>query len=212
MLNKSPLNIELIQKDNFKISLKIGNWELSQVITENELLKLKEQINDASGLTKLSETFNCNGVEAQTIKDFWNELSNRKTCQECKFRMKDCYDCVIKCESPLERDLFLELRKNEINPVLQRRINKNGTYSEFPTAVDFKQILTVPDFYIEKEQTKICVYADGHTYHNRTEEQALRDRNIDRELQKLGYLVLRYTGQEIRKNCSLVVENIKASV
>ena len=50
------------------------------------------------------------------------------------------------------------------------------------------------------------------SYLERTEKQALRDRNIDRELQKLGYIVLRYTGQEIRKDCSLVVENIKSNI
>ena len=58
----------------------------------------------------------------------------------------------------------------------------------------FDNILTIPDFYIETEKSKMCIYADGHTYHERTENQALRDRNIDRELQKIGYKVLRYTG------------------
>ena len=44
---------------------------------------------------------------------------------------------------------------------------------------------------------KLCVYTDGHTYHERTEEQAQRDKRIDRKLQELGFQVLRYTGKEV---------------
>ena len=45
-------------------------------------------------------------------------------------------------------------------------------------------MLTVVDFFIEKRNTKLCVYTDGHTYHERTEEQAQRDRNIDRNIDR----------------------------
>lgn len=146
------------------------------------------------------------------IKKFWDNRNNWSLCKECKFKWKECYNCVVKCESPLERDLFLALKKVGIHPVLQRRINKDGTFYEFPEKIDFDNILTIPNVYLENEGLKICIYADGHTYHERTENQALRDRNIDRELQRLGFKVLRYTGNEIRKNVSLVVENIKANL
>jgi hypothetical protein len=38
---------------------------------------------------------------------------------------------------------------------------------------------------------------DGHAYHERTKEQAKRDRLRDRVLQGAGYTVLRFTGSEI---------------
>ena len=164
--------------------------------------------NNATGLTKISETFNCDGDEARKIKNFWDNRTNWQRCRECRFKWIECFDCVIKCESPLERDLLLELRRNNINAVMQRRINKDGSFYDFPKSIDFDNILTIPDFFIEKNNIKLCIYADGHSFHERTEQQALRDRNIDRELQRIGYTVLRYTGQEIRKNCGLVVENI----
>lgn len=44
---------------------------------------------------------------------------------------------------------------------------------------------------------KCAVEADGHTYHERTKEQAAYDRARDREMQALGYIVLRFTGSEI---------------
>lgn len=205
---KNPIKIELIGKDEFKLTLKLDNWELSKIVTESALTELQNEINNATGLTKISETFNCDGNDARRIKDFWDTRTNWQRCRECKLKWKECFDCVIKCESPLERDLLLELRKKSIVTVMQRRINKDGTHYDFPKSIDFDNILTIPDFYIEKNDIKLCVYADGHTYHERTEKQALRDRNIDRELQRIGFTVLRYTGQEIRKNCELVVENI----
>lgn len=41
------------------------------------------------------------------------------------------------------------------------------------------------------------VECDGHDYHERTAEQAERDRSRDREFQQSGYRVFRFTGREI---------------
>jgi len=210
--NRNPISIKLVEKGSYKISISLDNWEVSKIVSDIALNDLLNEINNATGLTKISETFDCSGIDAKLIKDFWDAKQNWSLCRQCNFKWQECYNCVIKCDSPLERDLLLELKKNKIAPIMQRRFNKDGTYYEFPNAIDFDSILTIPDFYIETKQAKLCIYADGHTYHERTEKQALRDRNIDRELQKLGFTVLRYTGQEIRKNCSLVVANIKANL
>jgi very-short-patch-repair endonuclease len=43
----------------------------------------------------------------------------------------------------------------------------------------------------------MIVECDGHAFHERTKEQAKRDKLRDRELQKLGYSVFHYTGSEI---------------
>lgn len=47
---------------------------------------------------------------------------------------------------------------------------------------------------------KVVVECDGHDFHERTKEQAAKDRKRDRELQAKGYLVLRYTGSEIYRS------------
>lgn len=44
---------------------------------------------------------------------------------------------------------------------------------------------------------RLIVECDGHEYHERTKEQAARDRSRDREMQLEGYTVLRFTGSEI---------------
>jgi very-short-patch-repair endonuclease len=47
---------------------------------------------------------------------------------------------------------------------------------------------------------RLVVECDGHPYHERTKEQAARDRSRDRELQGLGYVIFRFTGSEIVRN------------
>lgn len=43
----------------------------------------------------------------------------------------------------------------------------------------------------------LIVELDGHDFHEKTKEQAARDKKRDRYLQSLGYRVLRYSGSEI---------------
>jgi very-short-patch-repair endonuclease len=43
----------------------------------------------------------------------------------------------------------------------------------------------------------VLIECDGHDFHERTKEQAARDRKKDRDLQAAGYVVLRYTGSEL---------------
>ena len=47
------------------------------------------------------------------------------------------------------------------------------------------------------KRASIVVECDGHEFHERTKEQASRDRRRDRELQAMGYRVMRFTGSEI---------------
>lgn len=44
---------------------------------------------------------------------------------------------------------------------------------------------------------KLVVECDGHEYHERTKEQAAKDRSRDRALTSLGFDVFRFTGSEL---------------
>lgn len=46
----------------------------------------------------------------------------------------------------------------------------------------------------------VIVECDGHDFHERTKEQAARDRSRDRAAQAAGYMMLRYTGSEIYRD------------
>lgn len=48
-----------------------------------------------------------------------------------------------------------------------------------------------------KRWRKLVVECDGHEYHERTKEQAARDKARDRHLNGLGYDVFRFTGSEL---------------
>ena len=46
----------------------------------------------------------------------------------------------------------------------------------------------------------VFIECDGHDFHERTKEQAARDRQKDREIQAAGIPVLRFTGSEIHRD------------
>jgi very-short-patch-repair endonuclease len=48
-----------------------------------------------------------------------------------------------------------------------------------------------------EERRPLIVECDGHSFHERTKEQASRDRARDRDLQAEGYPVFRFTGSHI---------------
>ena len=199
------------QTENFLIEIEEKNqkWNLTHITGRFELIRLRNEINGALGFNEIAENFKCSIEQAEKISEYQEK---EKICIGCNQKNIACFDCIYTCQSPLEQKLFIAIKNQKIESELQRRIRKDGTgYSkEFP--VDRETILTLPDFYIEASDKKICIYADGHTYHERTEYQALRDRNIDRELQNLGFVCLRFTGKEIRENIEKVVETIKKSI
>lgn len=56
----------------------------------------------------------------------------------------------------------------------------------------------------------VVVECDGHDFHERTKQQAQRDRRRDREMTALGYRVFRFTGSEIwadPRSCATEVMN-----
>ena len=195
------------KSETFTISIDLGNWSLKNDYSKWDLIKIRDRINELLGFQEIADTFHCSIEDAEKISKYHND--RRNSCDECQLKMKACHECVIICQSPLERDMLIALKLNGLEPQLQLRINKDGKSYPYTEPVDKDNILTLPDFYLENENTKLCIYADGHTYHERTEYQAKRDRSIDRELQSLGYKVLRFTGKEIRTELDKVIEDIK---
>lgn len=63
--------------------------------------------------------------------------------------------------------------------------------------VDF--VIYYPDFVNRdvRTLTRLLIECDGHAYHERTKEQAKRDRSRDRIAQYEGFPIFRFTGSEI---------------
>lgn len=54
---------------------------------------------------------------------------------------------------------------------------------------------------IMRETAKLIVECDGHDFHEKTKEQAIKDKTRDRTLQSVGYNIYHFTGSEIYKDC-----------
>jgi very-short-patch-repair endonuclease len=65
------------------------------------------------------------------------------------------------------------------------------------------------DFAIFYPKGKVAVEVDGHEWHERTKEQAARDKQRDRELQTAGWFVLRFTGSEVFKDADACVTEVR---
>lgn len=59
-----------------------------------------------------------------------------------------------------------------------------------------------------REPRFMVVECDGHDFHERTKEQARRDKRRDRFFQSHGYKVLRFTGSEIFADPAAVAEEV----
>lgn len=188
-------------------------WSKSTVVNREDLLKFRDEINyllDNSSTAEILKVSNEKGVVVD------QHYASDPLCQSCTLKLTfNCKTCLFILQSPLERKLFLELSKTHIRFQTQYALNWQGQWISIEGKSydnpqnNFKDVLTVVDFFIEKRGVKLCVYTDGHSYHERTEEQATRDRNIDRKLQELGFQVLRYTGKEVNENIGKILTDIQ---
>jgi len=65
------------------------------------------------------------------------------------------------------------------------------------------------DFLVSFFSEKFIIECDGHDFHEKTKEQAGRDKKRDRRLQASGFKVFRFAGSEIWKNSTWVDEVAK---
>jgi very-short-patch-repair endonuclease len=133
------------------------------------------------------------------------------------------------CESPIEQ-LFLAVALNVFPVSRARSLGKTGRKllpdywdgSGLVGHVEHGLLLQqfevrIPghayhvDFALVGRRFKIAIELDGHDFHERTKEQARRDKSRDRALQAIGWHVLRFTGSEVYRNataCVYEVENL----
>jgi very-short-patch-repair endonuclease len=58
----------------------------------------------------------------------------------------------------------------------------------------------------ERQRFRLVVECDGHDHHERTKEQAERDRKRDRAMLMLGFQVMRFTGSELWRDADRCAE------
>jgi hypothetical protein len=212
---KATSKLNGIENTEYLVQLieKGTSWEKTIICSYNELVNLRDKLNEVINKTSTAEKMGVSEEEAKKLDHFYLK---DKLCLPCSFKYSgNCITCLFKLQSPLERKLFLELKKGYIRFDTQYAINWKGENistegKSYNNPVNnFKDVLTVADFYIEKKDVQLCIYTDGHTYHEKTEEQAQRDKQIDRKLQELGYIVLRYTGKDVNESSKNIIAEIK---
>lgn len=137
-----------------------------------------------------------------------------------------------RCESPIESLLFWELHLRwTLMPAFGCGLFASGSKIERVIVdLECQKTLTVTqspsqqgaefriDFFLSitnndtGDMHYVCVEVDGHNFHEKTKEQAQRDKLKDRLLQRVGYQVLRYTGSEVYKNSGKVVGDIESHI
>lgn len=131
-----------------------------------------------------------------------------------KIHFYDMVESMAKrCESPIERLLLAamyhvqELHYREFDIQWFLRDTPSGRpFPPFGGALycQSPQGVYRLDFYIEmvdqetgKPWYRLAIECDGHDFHEKTKQQAQRDKSRDRWLQTEGISVLRFTGSEI---------------
>lgn len=73
------------------------------------------------------------------------------------------------------------------------------------------QQLPVGQFRVDfafKGKRRVAVEIDGHEFHERSKQQAQRDKARDRGIQEAGWMVLRFTGSEVWSDPAKCVEEV----
>lgn len=87
--------------------------------------------------------------------------------------------------------------------------DRSETVAVFPQAVigDYRVDFVIQCWdWKDKRWTHVVVECDGHEFHERTKEQAEKDKSRDRVLTAGGYKILRFTGREVWRDALGCVE------
>jgi very-short-patch-repair endonuclease len=102
-------------------------------------------------------------------------------------------------DSPIERLMLLPLIYVKL---LIRVAGYNERLKIIPQhAIGTYRVDFFIEFWREDHHHRSCIIeCDGHNYHERTKEQARRDKQRDRFLQAQGYTVFHFTGSELYRD------------
>ena len=109
------------------------------------------------------------------------------------------------CESPIEAAIAIVLLYNIRMSGLSCELVYQDNIDLYPKNI----ALIVPQYRFEGYRIDFAfilagkmlfIECDGHDFHERTKEQAARDRKKDRSIQQAGIRILRFTGSEIYRD------------
>ena len=130
-----------------------------------------------------------------------------------------------RCESPIEEILLARMITEDVTAGYWTNLQFFGRtfiFGEphiFPgpsddvwlqaMVADYRVDFLIDSVSVHGERSIVVVECDGHDFHERTKEQAQRDRRRDRLMLGLGIKVLRFTGSEIYNDSMAVWSEIE---
>lgn len=128
------------------------------------------------------------------------------------------------CESPIELKLAEAMQIYSLQiPCIWRLENASKVFGGLSMRTEIAPQLKINSLVFEKTYrvdfaimhrhrygmcSRLIVECDGHNFHERTKEQAARDRQKDRDIQSVGWKILRFTGSEIYADADLCADQI----
>ncbi len=152
----------------------------------------------------------------ELFQQFHEELSEN--------RLNNClYDFdkgMQLCESPIEKRLLAAMMNSFMLLDCQAFATVRPQFDV--SGYTGRETLIIPQFNVNRFRLDFAVFwyreevgllrlaveCDGHDYHERTKEQARRDKSRDRHLMALGWMVVRFTGSEIHANAQECADEI----
>lgn len=108
---------------------------------------------------------------------------------------------IYDCESPIEQLLAIEFQRRFYDCFYWSEGNFYISSQEEIICIDKRYRVDFLVRAIYKNKTyNMVVECDGHNFHEKTKEQAARDKKRDRHLTLAGYIIIRFTGSEVWNN------------
>lgn len=159
-----------------------------------------------------------NDFKASSISDFEQVGVESRMLRCFEQSLTDFTNAINACESPIEAKFVSALFEHcEFDQIVVRtgssavhfgclkdRLEFCPQFVIGPYRCDFAFKMTHPNGTL----TRIIVECDGHDFHERTKEQAQRDKSRDRYLQASGWKVLRFTGSELHQDAEKCVDEV----
>jgi very-short-patch-repair endonuclease len=105
--------------------------------------------------------------------------------------------------SPIEQIFLMEWRFLRVDERYGVKLRPQDTLKVDGIAYSIDFVVQKPD-----GKMKLAIELDGHDFHEKTKEQATRDRRRERAIIRHGFTILRFTGSEIFRNSRKCVEEV----
>ena len=157
-----------------------------------------------------NEFYRSIGVRASHYQ--WASISELE--QYISLKQKE-FVCLMKnTQSPIEQMLGTALLGLWLGPCsiyLSVDGHTNGEVELIPQAKlgDYRVDFLLKFNGMDSKEKLIVIECDGHEFHEKTKEQAQRDKKRDRQLATFGCIVLRFTGSEIFRNPSRCADEVE---